>query len=372
MPALLNLSSTVRVGSLRLMVAKPKGCQPGGDMLNAWERWVFYYDLALKPFPDIAPDYPLEPLLEALRQRRAEGLCFDRIENERKVIRLRDIQLFPQPGIRAAALLINYADPDVPDAVYENLNTGELREARKREDEGGSYSTHILVSLDAEPNGQAYLCLVEDVPGLGRSKITPFLTRQFKAIAEAAPGLFTFEDPNRNQRAYRPIAEMNGHASQTLRDDLDGGVLKGFELIQRRRAPVEYDELGFTQERVKSIQLTIRQDLGQLTRDVAMRVVNSVTRKARADGYDSVKVRFKKMEGRQRSILVGTVWEDAGDALYTRCEMVDGFIIGLKQSEARIRTDLIGKMISIMRGIPVPHGLLEGGHQEDVHDAHGA
>ena len=46
----------------------------------------------------------------------------------------------------------------------------------------------MLISLDPiQENGRSYLVILEDVPGVGKTKIEPFLTRHFKVIADNAP-----------------------------------------------------------------------------------------------------------------------------------------------------------------------------------------
>lgn len=312
-------------------------------MLSQWERWVFYYELALKPHPDIAPDFPLETALQHLEELRMVGRAEDRIEGGRKVIRLRDLRLFPVQQV--AALLFGYGDPDVPDPVFENMQTGEIRSIAKGAGEGGSYAAHMLVSLQPDQiRGTTYTCVLEDVPGLGKTKIKPFLTKLMKMAAEEHPEAYTFNDPNNNPRAFRPMAELDVHASQSLENDLRDGHLIGFELVRRTRADVDYDEEGFTREETQTVRLSVSRDLAGRVMD-AVRAVHS---KAKNDGYDSVRVRFKKIEGKQRSVLVGTAYEDAGDAMYGRCELLNEFALPLDQSCTTLREDVLRKMMALI------------------------
>jgi hypothetical protein len=54
----------------------------------------------------------------------------------------------------------------------------------------------------------------------------------------------------------------------------------------------------------------------------ALGIINRVKERAQASGYTNMRVKFKRPEGKQRSILMGTAREDAGDAVFTRCELI--------------------------------------------------
>lgn len=329
-------------------------------MLNQWERWVFIYDLTIKMHPDIAPLVPIESLMVALRERVVAGQAVDRIENGKKVIRIRHMTIDVER--RVANLLINYADPDVPNTVYENLDTGIQREIAKEDNEGGSYCAHMMIALDPiQDGGASYLAVLEDVPGVGKTKIEPFLTKQFKAIAEAAPHEYTFLDPNRNERPFRPMADIAGFMSQRLRDDLERGEVKGFELVRRRPAEVDYDEFGYTKEVAHTVKLTINQSLGQRALDV----IAAVARRARDDDFDGVRIKFKRAEGRERTISVAAGREDVGDVLYTRYELIGGFEEPMKQATEALRDDMLGKMYALVLSIQPRR--IEG--EEDVEEA---
>ncbi|CAA7614670.1 hypothetical protein MTBLM5_140007 [Magnetospirillum sp. LM-5] len=312
-------------------------------MLSQWERWVFIYDLTLKMYPDIAPSVPLEPLIQELQKRVVSGEAVDRIENGKKVLRIRDMSV--DLAHRTASLLFNYADPDVPNTVYEDLTTGTQREVVKEENEGGSYCAHMMIALDPiREGGTSYLAVLEDIPGVGRTKIEPFMTKQFKVIADAAPHEYTFTDPNRQEHRFRPIAKIDGSMSQRLRDDLERGEVKGFELVQTRPAQVDYDEFGYTKEVTRTLRLTVKQSLGER----ALEVIGAVTRRAKQDNFDGVKIRFKRAEGTDRTISVAAGREDVGDVLYTRYEMIDGFIEPMKQATDTLRADMLKKMLALM------------------------
>ncbi|MHC4050140.1 hypothetical protein [Bradyrhizobium sp. 25ACV] len=85
------------------MFAGPK---TGGKMLRGNERSILFFDLAMAPHPSDAPALPSAEFIPYLKKRQASDLCFQVIDNERRVIRLlalREIKL--TNGAPAIALL---------------------------------------------------------------------------------------------------------------------------------------------------------------------------------------------------------------------------------------------------------------------------
>jgi hypothetical protein len=60
-----------------------------------------------------------------------------------------------------------------------------------------------------------------------------------------------------------------------------------------------------------------------------------------------MRVKFKRQEGKQRSILLGTAREDAGDAIFTRCEIIR-MEEPLPQCLETIRDDVAEKITALL------------------------
>lgn len=284
-------------------------------MLSERERWILYYDHALSPHPEGAPEMPMSGIMSLLYDRQQRGESFKLINNQSAAIRIRDMEIDAES--QTACLLVTYADKDASDPVFSDLETGELRVEPKLEGEGVAISAHLLVSLVANGAG-TYIALLEDVPGIGKTKLQPFLTSEFRNSST-----YEFVDEEGRTRACRPRLLMDGHVAQTLREDLGRGSLLGIELVRHRRRDGEnggeFDREGFTEEVSRAIQIKPPRPIFG---EDALGVVNWVKEKAQRAGYSDMKVRFKRNEGKQRSILVGTQREDAGDVLYSKCEKI--------------------------------------------------
>jgi hypothetical protein len=220
-------------------------------MLGTRERWVFIYDLKLSPLPEGAPLILLRPAMERLIPRYERGESVKLLNEETAAVRIQRLRIDEES--LTVQLLINYADTRAVDPVFGHLETGDLRLEPKLEGEGIAVSAHMLISLEPHPNSGTYLVALEDVPGVGRSKLAPFLTSEFKAVAD-----FPFRDVDDRVKRSRPRAEILGHPSQQLRDDLNAGTLSEIELVRVNLEHGDFDEEGYLQEESRTVRLRAR------------------------------------------------------------------------------------------------------------------
>lgn len=300
-------------------------------MINAKERWVFYYDKQLIPRPDGAPPlFKMQDMMELLYSRQQAGESVKLLNNKSAAIRIIDMKL--DPDKKVAILLIQYADTNISDPAFSNLETGILRVEPKLEGEGVAVSAHLVISLESsQSNDSSYLALLEDVPGIGKTKIEPFLTSEFKNVS-----IYSFENEENRVKPCYPVANMDGFMAQTLRDDLAEGSLQHIELVKPSPRGGDLDEPGFAREISRNIQIKPSKPY---VGDEALGIINRIKEKAKNKGYLDMRIRFKKPQGKQRSILIGTAREDAGDALYTKCDMIK-VLNPLPQCLEKIRDDV--------------------------------
>jgi len=228
--------------------------------------------------------------------------------NGRRAFRVRKLEI--DRSRQVATILVNYADVDISDPVFSHLETGELRSEPKLQGEGVALSAHMVVSLipDARMNSK-YLMLLEDVPGVGRSKITPFLTSLFRHGT-----YFRFDTETGEKKACRPIPEIVGYESETLKESLRTGTIKGFELV-KHNPPSEFDDGDYLVEKSRSIKLDVKLDPD---RDTLIEVTNRLLKKVRLRGFNDLRVRFYSDIGKPGTITMGTARENAEDALLVK------------------------------------------------------
>lgn len=273
-------------------------------MLDLFARWILHLEVHMKSHPAEAPQLWLGVEVASLQMAVEAGQAVQLINNESAAIRIRGLEHDRQNEI--LFILFAYSDKNVTDPVFENLDTGDLRTEPKLDGEGVAVSAHM--AIDLRPIGQgvsSYKAVLEDVPGIGRSKIAPFMTYLFRQVPKAQ-----WAAPDGSVKSCRPLFEINGRMSDTLRNDLEGGRLSMIELVQHHVEGDAFDEEGAIVEQVRSLKLSIApQGIGENPIDF----VNRIRGRARDMGYPNMKIRWT--HGRQKSAEFGTAREDAGDVL---------------------------------------------------------
>ncbi|MBU1564261.1 MAG: hypothetical protein KJ630_01370 [Proteobacteria bacterium] len=307
-------------------------------MLDHKRRWIYYYKHFLKPHPDDAPYTKMKDILGELHPRVLAGECVKLIENGTAAIRIRDMTFDETNNI--AVILFQYSDTKVSDPAFVNLENGVLRIEPKLEGEGVAISAHMVVSLiPITPRGGTYLTLLEDVPGIGRTKIEPFLTSNFREIFDER-----FQTYDGSTKKYWPTSEMTGYLSESLRDGLEKGYLKGFELKKYIDVDDGLDEEGFVKVESYSAKLKVAR---KFSGDEAVSVINRVKIRARKTNFTEMLIKYERKEGKAKSVPISTAREDAGDAMFSKFEVVD---VGesLPQCLSEIRAELASKMTMLL------------------------
>lgn len=310
-------------------------------MLDMWERWIQFHELNLKSEPEEAPVINLKDIIPKLTERWKSGESVKLINNDTAAIRIQDLKTDKNNNV--TVLLIQYTDKNVTDPVFSHLETGKLRTEPKLEGEGVAVSAHVVIShAPLNGNVDSYRLLLEEVPGLGRSRIAPFLKSEFKV---ACADMFEFKDEGTGRlKKYLPSVEVLGDLSAKLADDLNtGSVLQGIELVQHKPGKTGFDEENYFTEVSRHIKLRPVLKSGN---DI-FNVLEKVRDLARKDGYDDIKVRYKLQKEKQKTATLGTSKEDIADILIVRDEKIKSEEV-LGQCLEKISLGFAKKMITLM------------------------
>ncbi|MBE0403091.1 hypothetical protein [Halomonas citrativorans] len=314
-------------------------------MLHTRERWVQFHELVLRSEPADAPTILLKEVIPYLEKIVNDGEAFQLRNNERSAYRITDYSQNRQKGHpEALVLLFQYADQDATDPVFADLQTGELRHEPKLQGEGVAVSAHAAIGLTPiEGKPDTYPFLLEVVPGLGRSNVDPFLKKQIK---DAAEGLFDYHDESADaKKPYRPSTELLGTPSKSFVDELEKGQLAGVELIKRIQNAESLDEEGYFYE--ESQVMKVRLSPGHSKWNIADCALLGLRLWGKKNGYDELRVRYKKKEGRQKSVIMGTSEEDLRDVLVLKDELIS-VDVNLDQCAPEINQTFAGKMLSLL------------------------
>jgi hypothetical protein len=205
-------------------------------VLDSLERYVLLYDLRLRTARRDVEFPGLENLASAIKSRVDAGKS--RIElpayEGSKVapwLRLKKARIDTHQGKQFLQLLLSVGDPRAANPAFEHSETAVLRTVQKLEKEGKALTAHCTVCLQ-EGAGKRHRMIVEDIRGLGRTRIQELLAHEFKAISED----YGLEYTNNAGEPVEThiIPTLEGYRSEKIFDSLKRSTLTGVWLIDTK------------------------------------------------------------------------------------------------------------------------------------------
>lgn len=226
-------------------------------MPRAHQRYILHYDFSMTPHPTDAPPLLLEDFVAPLIKRFKNGSAVQAIDDDKRIIRLVDAKIVQTKNkTRALALLITLGDKEKADPGFTNIVSGKVRIPEKDDDEVNGLSVHVVISLEPiEPDSYLYKMVCEDVTGFGRTLIERFIRHEFRVISSDLD--FTFDRPGSAGLKTRPLVELVGHISDTLKDSLKGGRLINVELIDYVEENLGFDEAKYVKKIRRDISFSV-------------------------------------------------------------------------------------------------------------------
>lgn len=312
-------------------------------MLKGKERWVVHMRVTLEPVPADGPmDIPLTGVLRRLDALVQAGSAVHRLDHDQKTVRVSQVQFYPseqQPT--HACLLLTYGDVTGADPSFGNMQTGAIRTARKRANEANAVSAHLVVKLRYRTrNGKRwYDALLEDVPGIGKTKIQPVLTALLCQCEH-----YGYENAEGQQDRARPRFVLEPKESEDLNRDVSRGSLKYFVAVKELEH-MALDEEGYIEEVQESRKL-LPAEVVDGTAPTFMQRLTNVIRWASGNGYDRVKVVYHRNDGRNRTITLDSPREDAEDLLIKKIDKIE-LDMAIDQASDSIRAELVERMLDL-------------------------
>ncbi|AZZ75295.1 hypothetical protein CCX46_09075 [Pseudomonas sp. RU47] len=282
-------------------------------MLDKYDRWIHFYTASLETVPLGGPKFEMKEVFKKLGQKLKKGECYKLVDKGSACIRITKLKFNSNES--SVALLLQYSDSKASDPSFGDLTSGKLRQEPKLAGEGIAVSAHMLIKLVSLPKKPLeFLLLLEDVPGIGKTRIIPFFNGMIKELMTR-----DFVDPTDGKtRPFFPIFVMEHHASQSLKEDLDSGQLRFIEMSKNETVS-NMDEEPYLVRGTSSIKVKVVNNLDGAD---AVGVVNRLRAKYGKQGYEHFKVIFKHKEGKQRTVDVSGARQDAGEALFGKVEMI--------------------------------------------------
>lgn len=309
-------------------------------MLDAYERFVLMFNLKLRTarvetelpaFEQIA-----NGLLERIRAKEAMLALrpYSDASEEAPWLRIKDGKVISSNGHKHLALLLSIGDPNGANPVFEHADTAVLREIEKEEREGRALSVHCVISFEPIKLGY-YRVIVEDVRGLGKTRLRDILGSELKAISQK----FNLSRTNNagDDVPTHIVADLEGYADEKIIDSLSRGTLSGVYLIDSNSKAV-LDEIPGAKIARREIKIDIS-DKG---------LIDRLTVWGKKQNFDRMRLVWNDPEGagRPERASVDITQKDVNEAAFVRQRKVR-LDSPIADAVEKIREDLICKMINL-------------------------
>lgn len=184
-------------------------------------------------------------------------------------------------------LLFDLVDPLASIAANRHMQSRKVRVFQREEGEGRAVSAHMLVNLTAKQSGR-YSALLETSIGLGRSRITPHLQRQFKAIF--ADSDIKVENADGDLVKAVPKIELFAVFSDKLKSGIRDAEIAEMVLIHAAVAKEAFDPPDIATVKRREMRLKINKPPHM----TAQQAIQSVVPWAKSQGFEQLYVRWKK------------------------------------------------------------------------------
>ena len=292
-----------------------------------------------KRTPTHVPNYSFDRIKEILIEKCTKQLTTYLFQKGTRQIRIKDVQEGEIEGQRYLCLLLCLSDKDTPDAVYENFENGEMRRIPKGDDEGNATTAHLLINQSTKHTSPYHFTLIEKVTGLTINIIEGYLNSIFNDDSFAD----TYEKDG-EQKPYRPIFEILGHQSNTIRKALETGIVQDVELVSHQEKSSGFDEYPFVKEEKEEFQIVLQE---KIEPNKFSDFVKSLRGKNNYSRFEHMFVRIKDDEGTIKRTEIDPDTDFLEDA-FVQTELLKDFDSPLEQAHINIRADMLTKMIRIM------------------------
>lgn len=309
-------------------------------MLDAYERFVLMYDLTLRtarvetempPFREVA-----DGLLERIRAKEATLVLrpYSDYTGEAPWLRIKDGKIVTREEISFLALLFSIGDPRAANPVFEHADTAVLREIEKEEREGKALSAHCAISLDPVKMGR-HRVIVEDVRGLGKTRLRDILGSELKVISEKY-GLSRTNNAGEEVLTYI-IPDLEGYASEKISESLKRSTLSGVWLIDTSSKDL-LDEIPGAKIARREIKIDAPNPS----------MIPQITNWGKERNFDKMRLVWNDPEGagRPERAFVDITQNDVADTSFVKQWKVK-LDNPMAEAVEELRTDMIEKMIDL-------------------------
>jgi len=304
-------------------------------------RWIIVGNLAIrnrKNAPHYAPEFSAVDLFSAIADR------IDRNDSRRAYSKDSSRLMWCSDLTEDDCyyrMLLQVGDKNVSGVSFLDFQTLKTRDVDKEEDEGGHYAAHVMVKKTANQHGQ-HLILIEKVPGIYLSSVKA----HFGWVCNSVRYEKEAQDDDGDIKRFKPVYEIDGHQSKTIREALRRGTLQDIEFISHGENHDDgLDEDPIVQEEVHEMRWEVKR---RVTEDQARTVfdrIGGALERFRGDRDNAqMFVRIKTSNGQIKRTEIQHNGDEILEQAFVQNELVNEFDPPLTQRYEAMRKDMIEKM----------------------------
>jgi len=309
-------------------------------MIDAYERFVLLYDMKLRTARKETELPEFKEIAKALLTRIKAGKslltlrAYDGDGEFAPWLRIKDGKFVNSSSGEMFALLFSVGDPRAANPVFEHSETAELREVEKQEKEGKALSAHCVISVAPVGPGR-HRIMVEDVRGLGRTRLRDILASELKQVSEEF-GLEYTNNAGEQVETYI-IPDLQGHMSEKISTSINRSTVSGVWLIDSR-VDAKLDEIPEAKVSRKEIKFDVQD----------MSLIEKISKWGRLNNFDKMRLVWNDPEGagRPERASVDLTQKDVADTFFVKQRKVK-LSQPMADAVKKIRDDMISKMIEI-------------------------
>jgi len=310
-------------------------------------RWIVVGNLAIRNranAPHYAPVFVLGDLIEALTDRIARNDVHRPYAKSSRLMWCADLA----ENDDYYKLILQVGDKNVTGVSFLHFETKETRDIEKDDDEGGHYAAHVLIKKVADQYGR-HLILIEKVPGIYLSSVKDHLAWVCKSARYEKEA----QDDDGDIKRFRPVFEIDGHQSKTIREALRTGTLQDIEFISHEENHEDgLDEEPIVEEVVHEARWEVKKRVTEdQARTIFGRIGGFLGSFRGGAGDTQIFVRIKADNGQIKRTEVHHNGDEILEQAFVQNEVVNEFDPPLTQRYEAFRQDMIEKMIAVANAV---------------------
>jgi hypothetical protein len=315
-------------------------------------RWILLGTLSIRnptKVPEYYDDFTLDDIVNAGIERINKDEYLREYQNEKRLMWCTEFG--EDDGY--VSFLLHTGDKNTAGVAFINFDTLETREVEKEENEGGHYTSHILIRKEPDSTGN-HLILVEKLPGIHFSSVSAHLGW----LCRHGSFLKTYKAPDKQDKQYSPVVNIYGFQSKTLGQALSDGLLQDIEFVEYEESYEDgLDEEKVVKEVVHKATWDIKKKISdEQAKDLFQRAgeyFSSFIKKDEDKAHMFVRVKTDSGQIKRSEVVAET--EEVLEQAFIQNEIVTDFDPPLTQRYKEKRPDMICRMLEKLRTIEELH-----------------